>query len=271
MSERNEYYEQLKRESYKSLLDAEVQASVARERAMKYTQNALSASGYSGQGISESTNVGIVNSYQKAMQDASLVHTQEKQNIQQQQRQEEIAAANDEFQSLTTLMNSATSTEELNDIMQRYNITIGEDENGVNFTYGEGSSFNDNDKRQLETIYSLYNNQLAKTGYEGREAVLDGSENMVRYTNEGTYNKDFYDFSGELKTLHNNVKTGAIPDGSYIRLDEKDKNSNMYVLYLNGQFYYITPEEYKTADSSKCYYIKGYDQMVQRKDLSNLK
>jgi hypothetical protein len=271
MAQQNDYYEQLKKESYKALLDKEVQASIARDRAMKYTQASVSGSPYSGQGIGESTMVGITNNYQKALQDASVQHQQQLSNIATQQRQEELAAANDEFQSLTTLMNSATTTEELNDILNRYEITIGE-ENGVNtFNYGENNKFSDNDKRQLETIYNLYNNQLKKTGYEGREALLDGSSSMVTYTNEGNFNKDYYDFKHELKTLQNNVKTGNLPDGAVIRLDEKDHNANMFLIYVNGTFYNITPEEYINANPAKAYYITGYNNIVNKKDTNNLK
>jgi hypothetical protein len=103
---------------------------------------------------------------------------------------------------------------------------------------------------------------LKKTGYEGREAVLDGSNNMIVYRKDGTYHTgtETYGFNAELKTLNYAVKTGQLQNGDTICLQEKDGSQpRMFVIYLDGKFYNITPSEYSNTEKAKRVLIKGYN------------
>lgn len=66
-TETEDYYNDLRNKSYRTLLDNEIQASIAKEQAMKYTQNSMAAQGLGSQGVSESVKAGINNDYLNAI------------------------------------------------------------------------------------------------------------------------------------------------------------------------------------------------------------
>ena len=102
-NETTDYYNALKNESYKTLLNSEIQASIARDQALKYTNNSLRAKGYATQGLAESTNLGLQSQYQTALANARNTYQQSIDSINEQQRNAETQKQNDEFESLTTL------------------------------------------------------------------------------------------------------------------------------------------------------------------------
>ena len=101
-----DYYEQLKNESYKTMLSKEVQAYNAQEQARKYTNAGLYANGYGTQGISESASLGISNAYSKALKDAQNEYDQSLIDISKAQYEN----ANTDFESFATLLGSSSNT-----------------------------------------------------------------------------------------------------------------------------------------------------------------
>jgi hypothetical protein len=248
-NETTNYYDELKKESYKTLLDAEIQASASRDRALKYTNAGINANGYGGQGIAESTKLGVGNQYQQALQNANSQYRNEIANIQQQEREENLANANDQFESMTTLMNSSTSQEQLNDIMTRYGVTPNAD---GTFTYSDDSPLTTNDKRQLEILYNMQNESLKKSGYEGRELNLE--EGGYVYQKDGSVQHISSDdmntedgFKHGLLTIKAYASYGRLPNDCAIKLEKKN-GKTMYLKYINNTLYYITPEEFDDTD-----------------------
>ena len=264
MSDTKKYYDALKNEEYKALLDSEVQASIAKEQALKYMNNSVNAQGFGNQGVAESTKAGVYSQYSNALHNANNTYRKSINQINEQERQALDAERDEEFQTLTSLMNNATNQNELNDIIGKYGVSIGED--GA-FVYGENSNLSDKDRKQLEIIYSLMNKQLENANYAGREASLSGD--MVVYNADGTYAGNNYNaennFSGETRTVKNSIATGALPNDSYVHI-ESQHGGHIYLYYLNGQLYYVTPDEYKAHKGDNAYYVYGWDNMKKDKN-----
>lgn len=75
-TEVNNYYDKLKNQSYRTMLEGEIQASIAKDQALKYTQNALKNQGIGNQGIAQSTIAGINNTYQNGLSQAAAQYQQ---------------------------------------------------------------------------------------------------------------------------------------------------------------------------------------------------
>lgn len=255
MEENDKYYESLKSESYKALRDAEVQASIQKDQARKYAQDSLRASGYGTQGMSESANAAIENQYLASMRNAQNTYNETLNQIGIQQEQDRINQANSDFQSLTTLLNNASSTEQLNNILSRYDITV---DNG-NFTFGEGAkNFSDSDRRQIAALYGLFNdNFTAEPTYT--PADISGGKFDYAYDKNGKIkDQPSAPFELELRTLRNGLAYGEISDGDVIRIDNQNHQDVVYIMIKNGQAYYVSKSIYDNSKNKKyIYYNEG--------------
>ncbi len=106
-------YAALETTSYKDMLSSKIQASNAKDQAMKYASASLGASGFGGQGMAESTRAGIINNYNKAIAGADEQHQQNLLDIETQKAEEEELKGEDNWQSVMTMMSQATSQEDL--------------------------------------------------------------------------------------------------------------------------------------------------------------
>lgn len=86
-------------QSYRALMNAEIQASAAKQNALKYTQNQLNQTGYGTQGLAQSTNLGIENNYRNAMANAQNQYNTEMYN-------REVEDNKARYSNLTSLLDS---------------------------------------------------------------------------------------------------------------------------------------------------------------------
>ena len=149
-NDETDYYEQLKQENYKALLSKEIQLDNARQRALKNTNVQVNAAGMGSSGYGMTAQTGIESQYLTALEGAGQDYQAQENVIQQQQRDENLATANDNFQSITTLMGSSSSTSQLNDILS----TAGFIDKGGKWTDKLGT-LNENDQLQLKTLYNM--------------------------------------------------------------------------------------------------------------------
>jgi len=248
MQEKDNYYENLKSESYKAMLDSEIQASIARDQAMKYTRNQVNAAGFGGQGMAESSALGIQNNYRQALANAANQYQTDINNINQQQRTEAITNDSDNFKSVSALLSGASNQEMLDKI---YN------------TYKNDSSLNDNSKKQLELLYSMYSTEMANNDVGGAQFDLNSTNATVTNKEGKVVNVDTNaEFSAEKTTLLNAINTNTIPNDSYIHL-RTQKGYDLYLRYVNGTLVYTNNAEYDKANNT--YYINGYDNIVKGK------
>lgn len=218
-----DYYNALKNESYKALLNSEVQASIARDQALKYTNNSLRAKGYGNQGLAESTNLGLHSQYQTALANAASNYQENIKGINEQER----TAQNDNFQSMATLMGGATDSNQLNDIIKTYGYGELNDDGTMAWNEKAMANLDENSKKQLQILYNMYNAQLNQS--------QTPTFNSLEALNSGTYvGKDgkvhqFKDhYVEEMKYLWHIGSNGQLTKGDSIEV----KNGNGDTAYL---------------------------------------
>ena len=172
------YYEALKNESYSTLLQSEIQASIARDQAMKYTQGQLNAQGYGTQGLSESSNIGAYNNYMGALNNAQSDYRNSLLGIKQQEQN----AKEEQFQQLATLMGGAESTENLGRLFDAYGITV--DENG-NLGGDYFNSLDPQSQAQLKYLYDSYNKSYGTAENEEKQQAFIEKYAVADYIGSG--------------------------------------------------------------------------------------
>lgn len=271
----DDYYNSLKNESYKAMLNSEIQASVARDQAMKYTNQQINAAGYDTQGLNQSTNLGIQNTYQAALKNAAEAHQANMLALGQQQRAEDQAlnekyeAKNSqEFESLTALMSGAEDAESLNEILGKYGInpnakiTLEDGTETTGWQYGAGSEFlTDNDKRQLEILYSLQSK-----GYtDGSSIRPENLGNMTYLNPDNGFVRNFGEwFEEETKVLQHKATNGDIETGGVVKVTS-GQGGTVYVQWDGKGFKFVTSKEYDAATGKQ--YDLHYEGGKNRKDV----
>lgn len=219
-----DYYKQLKDENYKTLLSSEIQLDNARQRALKQTNVGLASQGMNSSGYGSTINTGLENQYLSQLQSAQQNYQTQNQTIDQNAREAQVADANDQFNSLTTLMSNAGSNDNLNSIMQNY---------GYMNTDGswnqEALNKLDQDSRlQLQSIYGLYNSQnTANVFNEALNGLSTGSfstlEDLERYKTLSGYDKmtdaqkqqyDYY-YNKVAENLQNEVSADLLKETTF--------------------------------------------------------
>ena len=100
-------YDNLRNESYRTLLNSEIQANAAKEQALKYTQNTLNNQGYGNQGLSESARAGIYNAYANQKANAMNTYRNELLGINAQEKDE----YGNNYDSLSELLDGTFTTD----------------------------------------------------------------------------------------------------------------------------------------------------------------
>ena len=223
-----EYYKNLKEESYKTMLDSEIQASVARDQAMKYTQNQFGASGYANQGLAQSSMVGVQNNYRSALRDAQSQYENSLNTINQQQRQEEInqeatdyTRDDNNFKTISTLMSGATNQNQLDNIYKEYQ---------------NDTTLSENSKKQLRLLYGMYSDNFTNNDVGTAQISLDEKNATVVNKQGKIENVDLQGrFNNETRTLRNAINTGNLPNNSYVMLEQAD-GLKLFITYLPHPF-----------------------------------
>ena len=255
-NDETDYYEQLKQENYKALLSKEIQLDNARQRALKNTNVQVNAAGMGSSGYGMTAQTGIESQYLTALEGAGQDYQAQENVIQQQQRDENLATANDNFQSITTLMGSSSSTAQLNDILS----TAGFIDEKGNWTDKLGT-LNENDQLQLKTLYNMYNTQLQDNefisnqtlngqGYKDFATALNGV-----ITNEGDKGDKI---KNEIRYLFSDSSMANKPNGYVVKLSSGANDKQYaYMIYRNGSWYQTTSNVYNSADTNNKQEIKG--------------
>lgn len=269
-------FDNMRQQSYRELMNSEIQASVAKQNALKYTQNQLAQSGYANQGVAQSTNLGITNNYRNAMANAQSNYTNAMNNIAQQEYNQQVADSTERYNNLTSLLDSAY--DEYNNIdIDAYRRIMGY----------EGATFDENGnadvsnmnltQNQKDALLNLYRENVIETNNIvtkglGETLVLAGKNNagtlqslrdQIKITrgNNKEVKKGSGGFKSELDTLENKIDNGSIKNGSMIRLDRVNSNDvgsqrQVYLMYKGGKFYYVTSAMYSAYKGNK-YQING--------------
>jgi len=182
-----EYYKYLKDENYKSLLSAEMQLDSARQRAMKNTQTQMAAQGLASAGYGSTNQMGIENQYLQGLQNAQNQYQQQQTQI----NFAEQEAKENQYNSLTQMMGSAQSRDELGNLLQAQG--YGRYENG-NFAWNKDKldELGEDNAINLQSLYGMYGSQLdsvAELAYAQEWDALMSSFSQAEFGSEELMNK----------------------------------------------------------------------------------
>ena len=239
-------YDNLKNISYKEMLSSKVQAAAAKEQAQKYIGTSLNANGFGGQGIAESSRLGIFNNFNKAINEADATHQQNLKDIELQKANDLEMKGNDRWQSAMEMMQQAQSKSDLDYIKN-------------NFYEG----FSEDQKKYFNYYYASYNAQMPDQSVNlGSAYKYSKDENVYAYDRQTDGSVTVKDkFNAENDTLNSALAKGEIAKGSYIELANKSGQA-IYIYYdKNGQLYYINKRDYDNQTENK-FYIYGTDNKI---------
>lgn len=221
-------YDALEYTSYKDMLSSKIQASVARDQAQKYVGNSLANAGFSGQGMAESTRAGIAGAYNRAIMGADETHQANLMDIASQRVADEETQKTDRWQAAMTMMQEATSVEDLDYLKSEYY-----------------DSFTDDQKKMFDYYYSSYSGYLANADSQWADKINEtvGLSNGIGYR-DILNNKDVKDelnqieiergtgssqkYKDELQNFYTTAKNGDL-----VQVGQK------YLMYYNGKLFYI--------------------------------
>lgn len=147
------YYEALKNENYKTLLDKEIQLDNARQRAYKNANAGLNAAGFGSSGYGQLARQGIESQYLQGLQ-----------GLQSDFQDQNKANANEYYQHYSSLFADAVNADDLNQIMKSA---------GYNAEDGTWNTSVDDATKQM--LLDQYNHQMN---------ILGGGENAEETSND---------------------------------------------------------------------------------------
>lgn len=258
-NQNNDYYQLAKDQEYGILFDKEVQLENARANAQKYSQVQAQAQGLGSTGYGSSLQNGIYNNYMNQVNQAQRDYAGAVRDINQQQNEANVAEANDRFQSVTTMLASASDVNQMNQLLSDYgylqkdaegNLVL-DDEGNAKFLEEKPADMSDEDWYQLKYYYTLQKDALGgvNTQYrtpftyarDGSYIEYDESGNAsIRHLKDGAQNG----WNTEADSLAVYIANNEIPNNAVIQL-KNAKNKSIYLIYKNGQLYTINPAEYE--------------------------
>ena len=238
-----DYYNALRNESYKTLLNSEVQASIARDQALKYTNNSLRAKGYANQGMAESTGLGLQSQYQTALANAANTYQQSMDGINTQQRAEVAQNQKDNFESMTTLMSNATDKTQLDNVLTSYGIGVNTD---GTLDYSK-SNLDSESQKQLNVLYSMYGSQF-NSGLNSLDALNSKTYTRTAGDRKGVVSTLGEYFGEEIKALWHKGSNGEYQNGDVIKLTNSH-GEEIYMQWDNNNFKVVNESAYNSANN----------------------
>lgn len=250
-------YENMRQDSYRTLLNSEIQASVAKQNAMKYTQNQLNQTGYANQGVAQSTALGIENSYRNALADANNAHLQRMNQYDRDEYADYQDSISGNGNNALGYLEGTYSYDENGKIkswdkdaykrvLSNYGVTFNGDE--ADFS---NSKFNEQDRLDLQTHYmnttEAYKNFLA----EQQEIEAKKQEEIEKYGIEIDNEKVFQNGTDVVQ-----FKNGSGINFNFNVKDESGKTTEWemgakYTLYpnkINQQQIDMEAQQHKKGD-----------------------
>lgn len=246
----DDYYKLARDQEYGLLFDREVALENAKANAMKYTQNQINAQGFGGTGYGSSMQSGIYNTYLNKANEAKNAYAENIRAINLQEQQDLKDQANDRFQSVTTMLQGADSTENMNQLLTDYGYG-SVDENG-NFVWNaekpEGMS--DDDWYQLQYYYRMRLNDFTQQAES--QGALGSYEALASYmaTLSGTTDSEgnpTQQFGAEAQTLWSYGSSGQIADGGVVAVTN-GQGQTVYLKWTQYGFVKSNQNEYANAN-----------------------
>lgn len=246
-------YQLARDQEYSALLDKEIQLENAKQNAMKYTNSQIAGNGFSGTGYGSSQQSAIYGQYMNALGNAQNTTQSNISNINLQEAQANEESANDRFKSLTTMISTATSKEQMDSLLQDYGYM---DENGE-WLKTKPDSISDDDWYQMKYYYNLQKDTLGDDSFNGTYYDgVDSLKNSGTYVNGGKVQSINGQFDNEMNLLSNKLSSGSIPYGTAIAM-MNNHNEKIFVMYTKNGLRLMDYDDFSKLDGSKQKYMFG--------------
>ena len=254
-----DYYQALKDENYKSLLNNQVQLANARQQALKNTNVGLSAMGFNSAGYGALSRQGIENSYMQGLEANQENYANQNLDISRQQYEAEKAETNENFQSFNNIIGKGienqwiTTVEQLDDYFKRYGFIDDEgnfDKEAIAAKYGKESA------NQMELVYEMWKSQLQES--ETSESNASTSYNIQEAkTNFVDSNGKTGTMNDELGFIYGSGSQYLAKEGNVLMVKQNNTSgaSYMYLMYSDGAWKQVDSATYHNASSSKQYEV----------------
>ena len=186
-------YEALEYTSYKDMLSSKIQAAAAKEQAQKYIETGINASGFAGQGIADSTKLGIQSSYLKAIGQADEAHTANMVDIAKQKADEEELQSSERWQSAMTMLQQARNQADIEYIKENFYESMTDDQKKM-FDY-YAASYSDSFGSEFKTYEDQANDVFAEAfnvDENGNATSVKNEIAAARYTYNMMQEKGYY-------------------------------------------------------------------------------
>lgn len=195
----DDYYKMAREQEYGLLFDKEVALENAKANALKYTQNQINAQGFGGTGYGSSMQSGIYNTYLNKANEAKDEYAENVRNINLQEQEDLKQQANDRFESVTTMIASADTAENMNQLLTDYGYGKVDDEG--NFVWGEKpEGMSDDDWYQMQYYYRMKQSDL-EANNTSHVNTLEGLQGMTFELQDNDTTKDKNHHAGTVGTL----------------------------------------------------------------------
>ena len=252
-----DYYDLVKNENYQTLARREIQAQVARDQAMKYVNNQNNAMGLGTQGASETSMLGIQGNYGKEVASARSDYNAANNEIEMKRLEDAKNKQNSDFQALTTLMSNTESSEDLDKVITRYGMQIGEDGtlSGDFFDSLDPSS-----QKQLQVYYDMTHGQFNSEvnaiaeATANRESYSTADELKGMSLEDGSKGSDV---SNEIKYITSNTDfLNTLTNGKVVMLQNgSNSNKKVYLMFNNGVWYKVDATVFNNSTNREI--VKG--------------
>ena len=242
-------YKALENISYKEMMNSKIQASAVKDQALKYSGNALNAAGIGTQGMAESSRVGVFNNFNKAIMGAEQTHQDNLLSINNQKETDKENKRTDNWQTLMTMAQGATSQAELDEVKAML----------------DSGDYTDEQKNYFNFYYNSYKNQFDKMNSANTTTVFNYANNQAyAYDSNGGSVTTEGAFNVETNTLRGGIANGTIAKDTYIQVRNLS-NQEMYLYYsVDGNVYYVSKEEFRKQSDDKKVNIIGTNSMINK-------
>lgn len=240
-------YQLARNQEYTALLDKEVQLENAKQNASKYARNQMASQGFDSTGYGSTQQSAIYGQYMNALGSAQNATQSNVSNINLQEAEANEEKADDRFKSITTMLSSATSKDQMDSLLKDYGYM---DDSG-NWLADKPEGVSDDDWYQMRYYYNLQKDTLGEDDFNGTYYNgVDGlSEGTYLDSNGGTKSIG-QNFGNEISLLGAKVSAGEVPYGTIIAMGNGHGES-IYLMYTKKGFRLSTKQAFSEQDPSK--------------------
>lgn len=246
----DDYYKLARDQEYGLMFDKEVALENAKANAMKYTQNQINAQGFGGTGYGSSLQSGIYNTYLNKANEARTDYANNVRNINLQEQQAMQDQTNDRFESVTTMLQGADTTENMNQLLVDYGYgSINPETKEFTWNAEKPEGMSDDDWYQMQYYYRMKKNDFSTQDdpFTGAYATSEDIFRKITIPVEGgrqdTIGKAF---DKEVSILFSHLNVGDVKYGDCVKMTN-NVGRVIYIQYTRSGLRVCSQSDYENA------------------------